>query len=238
MSKKLHVLFACSFVCAAVLSAEAVGADAISPQESERILTGIFNKYIPVYTQYRGVESTSRSVIREYDARTRALKSTMEVIANRKDYFYDPPEIKVLSYRKDGRNQDPADYRAWEMKPGYPVFDPRGTDHYTLKIVERKMIGNRECFRIVVSPKQATARHFKGDIYCATDTLDIVRTDGGAGELVFPIKQFRAVFGYRQVNNVSMVQSGMIEMMVDLPVIYPHALILTATTVMESRLIE
>ncbi len=238
MLKKIRIALACLFLFMAALFPEAGYADAVSPAESDRILAGIFHKYIPIYTKYRGVESTSKNVIREYNALTRELKGTTEVIVHRKDYFYEKPEIKVLSYKKDGHSGDPADYRSWEMKPGYHVFDRKGTDHYTLKIVDKKYIGKRECYRITVIPKKSTARHFKGEIYCAADTLDIVHTAGGAGELDFPIKHFRAAFDYKVVSHVSMVQSGMIEVLVDLPVIYPHTFIVTATTVIDSRLFE
>lgn len=238
MLKEMHIAVICSFLFMAALLPKAGYADAVSPEESDRILTRIFNKYIPIYTKFRGVESTGKSVIREYNARTRELKGTTEVIVHRKDYFYEKPEVKVLSYSKDGQSGDPDGYRLWEMKPGYHVFDRKGRDHYDLKIVDRKYIGKRECYRIIVLPKKATARHFKGEIYCTADTLDIVRAAGGAGSLDFPIKHFRAVFDYQPVNGMSMVQSGVIEILVDLPVIYPDTFIVIAKTVMESRLIE
>ncbi|MEE9912743.1 MAG: hypothetical protein K4571_13600 [Deltaproteobacteria bacterium] len=210
----------------------------ISPEESGRILSRIYSKYIPIYAKYRGVESTSKNIIREYDAGTRALKSTSEVTVRRKDYFYDEPEVKVLFYKKDGRDKAPSDYRSRETKPGYLVFDQKGTDHYTLKIMDKKMIGKRECYRIVVVPKKATARHFRGEVFCTTDTLDIVRTVGGAGGLEFPIKHFWAAFTYTLVGNVPVAQAGTIEVGLDVPILYPDMLIVTDTTVIESRLLE
>lgn len=238
MLKKIRIALACLFLFMAALFPEAGYADAVSPAESDRILAGIFHKYIPIYTKYRGVESTSKNVIREYNALTRELKGTTEVIVHRKDYFYEKPEIKVLSYKKDGHSGDPADYRSWEMKPGYHVFDRKGTDHYTLKIVDKKYIGKRECYRIDVLPKKATTRHFKGEIYCAVDTLDLVYTVGGAGDLEYPIKQFWAAFNYMLVNQVSVAKSGTIKVLVDIPVFYPNTLIVTDTTILEAKLLE
>ena len=210
----------------------------ISPEESDRIIKGMYSRYIPVYLKYRGVESTSKNISREYDARTNALKSTTEVTLHRKDYFYEDPEVKALSFRKDGRDRDPSDYRSRDSKPGYLVFDRKGAEHYTLKIADRKVIGKRECYRIVVTPKKATARHFKGEIYCAVDTLDVVHTAGGAGDLEFPIKHFSAAFDFTQVNKVPVVQSGTIKIQVDVPVVYPDTLIVTDIAIVESRLIE
>jgi hypothetical protein len=236
--KTSHFTFVCLSLVLFLLFPNSGRAAAISSDESDLILKRIFNKYIPIYTKYRGVESTSKSVIREYDARTNAQKSTTEITLRRKDYFYGEPEVKALSFKKDGKDKDPSEYRLLESKPGYLVFDQKGNDHYVLKIVDKKMIGSRECYRIVVSPKKATARHFKGEIYCAVDTLDIVHTAGGAGDLEFPIKHFRAVFDYTLVNSVPVVQSGTVEVRVDVPVVYPDTLIVTATTVIESRLLE
>ncbi len=213
-------------------------AAAISSEESKRILTGIFSKYIPIYTKYRGVESTSRNVIREYDPKTNVLKSTTEVVLRRKDYFYEKPEIKPLSLKKDGKETDPSGYRSWETKPGYLVFDKNGNDHYLFKIVDTRIINKRECYRIEVLPKKMTSRHFQGKIYCAVDTLDIVQTVGGAADLDFPIKYFWSEFDYTLVNKVPVAQSGTLKVRIDIPVIYPDTLIVTATTIIESRLLE
>jgi hypothetical protein len=207
----------------------------IAPAESDRIVALVYKKYIPVYTKYLGVESVSKSIIREYDGKTNALKRTSEVTVRRKDYFYKEPEVQVLSFKKDGEDKDPSDHRLREAKPGHPVFDRKGTDHYIVKVINTEMIGKIECYRLDIQPKKPTARHFKGDIYLAVDTLDVVRTVGGAGSLDFPVKHFRAAFDYTLVDSVSVAQSGTIEVRIDFPVIYPDMLIITDTTIIESR---
>jgi hypothetical protein len=58
------------------------------------------------------VESSSRNVLREYDPKTSVLKSTAEVVLRRKDYFYEKPEVKPLSLKKDGKETDPSGYRS------------------------------------------------------------------------------------------------------------------------------
>lgn len=236
--KKIY--FAIVWICLVFfpLDSDRGYAAAISAEESQRILTGIFSKYIPIYTKYRGVESSSRNVLREYDPKTSVLKSTAEVVLRRKDYFYEKPEVKPLSLKKDGKETDPSGYCSWETKPGYLAFDKNGNDHYLFKIVDTQIINKRECYRIEVIPKKMTSRHFQGEIYCAVDTLDIVRTVGGAAALDFPIKYFWSEFDYTLVNKVPVAQSGTLKVRIDIPVIYPDTLIETATTVMESRLLE
>ncbi len=236
--KTSHFTFVCISLVLFLLFPNLGHAAAISSDESDLILTRIFSKYIPIYTKYRGVESTSKNVIREYNAQTNTLKSTTEVTLQRKDYFYGEPEVKALSFKKDGKDKDPSDYRSLETKPGYLVFDQKGADHYVLKIIDKKIIGSRECYRIVVSPKKATAKHFKGEIYCAVDTLDIMHSVGGAGDLEFPIKHFWAAFDYMLVNKIPVVKSGTMKVLVDVPVVYPNTLIVTDTTIIESKLLE
>jgi len=83
------IYFALVWICLVFfpLDSDRGYAAAISAEESQRILTGIFSKYIPIYTKYRGVESSSRNVLREYDPKTNVLKSTAEVVLRRKDYL-------------------------------------------------------------------------------------------------------------------------------------------------------
>lgn len=228
----------CSSLFFSPLFTNSADADTISSEESGRILTRILNKYIPIYTKYRGVESTSKNIIQEYDPETNVLKSTTEVILHRKDYFYEKPEIKPLSLKKDGKNMDPSKYRSWETKPAYLAFDKKGTENYILRVIEKDNIHKKECYRIEVLPRKATSRHFKGEIYCAVDTLDVVHTVGGAADLEFPIKYFWSEFDYTLVNKVPVAQSGTLEIRINLPVIYPDTLIVTSTTIQESKLIE
>jgi hypothetical protein len=236
--KKIYLALICLSLFFFPLFTNSGDADTISSEESSRLLTRIFNKYIPIYTKYRGVESTSKNIIQEYDPETNALKSTTEVILHRKDYFYEKPEIKPLSLKKEGKDTDPSKYRSWEAKPAYLVFDKKGTENHILKVTDKNIINKKECYRIEVLPKHLTSRHFKGEIYCAVDTLDVVHTVGGAADLEFPIKYFWSEFDYTLVNKVPVAQSGTLKIRINLPVIYPDTLIVTSTTILESKLIE
>ena len=213
-------------------------AETISPSESERILERVFNKYIPIYDKYRGVESTSRVITREYDPKTNVLKRTSEVLLHRKDYFYEKPEIKALSFKIDGKDTDPSQYRSWETKPTYLAFDKKGRENYLLKVTEKKNIGQKECYRIEVLPRKSTSRHFKGEIYCTVDSLNVVQTVGGVADLEFPIKYFWSDFYFTLVKEIPVVQSGTLKIRINVPIVYPDTLIVTSTTISESKLME
>ncbi|MEW6186086.1 MAG: hypothetical protein AB1585_10150 [Thermodesulfobacteriota bacterium] len=220
------------------MQANFVYADSVSQAESEKILERLFVKYPPIYEKYRGVESTSRVVSKEYDPKTHVLKNTTEVLLHRKDFFYDKPEIKALSFKINGKEADPAKYRSWETKPAYLAFDKKGRENYLFKVTEKKKIDQRDCYRVEVNPRKATSRHFQGEIYCALDTLDVVRTMGGVADLEFPLKSFWSEFNYTLVKEVPVVQSGTLKIRVNVPIIFPDTMMVTSTTILESKLME
>jgi hypothetical protein len=237
MIKIILTLILVSLAC--VLNIAQSGfAENIAPSESERILERVFNKYIPVYNKYRGVESTSRVITQEFDPKTNVLKSTSEVLLHRKDYFYEKPEIKALSLKINGKDTDPSQYRSWETKPTYPVFDNKGRENYLLKVTEKKKVYQKECYRIEVLPRKSTSRHFKGEIYCSVDSLDVVQTVGGVADLEFPIKYLWSDFYFTLVKEIPVVQSGTLKVRINIPILYPDTLIVTSTTISESKLID
>jgi hypothetical protein len=213
-------------------------ADAISPEESGRIVGLIIDKYSTIYRQYQGVESTSNNIIQEFDPATNELKSTAEVTLLRKDYYHASPEIKVVSLKKDGKDVDPKKYRSRETKPSHLLFDEKSGEQYIYRISEKKKINDRECYRIEVAPRKETSKHFKGDVFCAVDTLDIMYLVGGVAKLDFPLKDFWMEFNYVMLNGISVVQSGTVKVRAKVPGFYPDTLIVTTMSIVESKLIE
>ncbi|HOE80428.1 MAG TPA: hypothetical protein PLX58_05535 [Smithellaceae bacterium] len=228
----------CFLSCLCGTAAGAAFAGGLAAHEEDQILKDILRRYQAIYSKYRGIESIVRSVVIEYDAGSDKQKGQTEIVMHRKDYFYGEPEIKVLAYIKDGREKNPASYRSWEMKQGFLVFDSAGLDRYDLKVAGKEEIAGRSCYKIEVTPKKATAQHFKGDIYCDAETLAIARTDGGLGKLRFGLKHYRAVFDYRHTGRSSMVKAGRVEILVDVPIFYPQTLIVTSIDVLSSAYFE
>jgi hypothetical protein len=236
--KKIYIILLLTLITGVVADAKQGLAETIPPSESERILERIFNKYIPIYEKYSGVESTSRVISQEYDPKTNAIKRTSEVLLHRKDYFYEKPEIKALSFKINEKETDPSKFRSWETNPTYLAFDKKGRENYLLKVTEKKKILQKECYRIEVLPRKASSRHFKGEIYCTVDSLDVVQTIGGVAELEFPVKYFWSDFYYTLLKEIPVVQSGTIKIRINFPVIFPDTLIVTSTIISESKLME
>ena len=210
----------------------------VSSEVSERILNLIFSKGPEIYKKYRGVESIRKEHHQEFEPQTNALKSTSEITSHRKDYFYEQPEIEVLSLKKDGTDMNPSKHRIWKTMPIYPVFDEQGLENYELKITDKKKIDERECYRIQVIPRKETSRHFKGNIYCTVDKLETVFTEGTVAKLDFPLREFYMELRTMLINDVPVLQSGTVKVRVRVPIFYPDTLIVSTITVVECKLIE
>jgi hypothetical protein len=211
---------------------------AVKPEESDRIMKILKARGIEMYKKFSGVESVRTEVIREYDPATGTLKSTSEVKVRRRDYYYKEPEIEVMSYKKDGNEMKPSKFRVMKSMPSLPVFDEQGEKNYSVVIEDTIMLGGKECYRARVSPKIETMRHFSGNIYFKTDTLQTAYLEGTTAKLDFPLKSFRIELQLVPVEDVPVVQSGKLQVRVNVPVFYPDTMIETSFTVLENRLLQ
>lgn len=191
-----------------------------------------------MYRKYTGVESLRAEIIREYNPATGALKSTSEVTSKRRDYFYRDPEIEILSYRKDGKELAPSKFRIMKSSPTYPVFDERGRDNYSVSVKDTVRIGRNACYRVHVTPKKKTMRHFSGDLFFRKDTLEPVRIEGTVAKLDFPLTSFRIELQTDTLESVPVVKSGTVEVRVNVPMFYPDTLLVTSVAVLENRLMH
>jgi hypothetical protein len=214
------------------------GAPSVSPEEADRVLEKAFSIGAEFYKKYRGIESLRKEVLKEFDPETGALRSTSEITTKRKEYYYNMPEIKVVSYKKDGKDMDPSSFRVYKALPIYPIFDAHGRDHYTLTIPEKKKISGTECYRVQVDPKENTSRHFKGNVYVAVKTLQMVAIEGTMGKLDFPLKEFRIELNLVMQGAVPVVKNGLVRLRIKVPIFVPDTIIESAFDVLENRPIE
>lgn len=210
----------------------------VKPEESERVLKQILDRSIPMYKKFRGIESLRKETIREYNPATNELKSTSEITARRRDFFYIEPEIEVLSLIKDGKEKSPSGHRNYKAKPAYPIFDERWQEHYDLAIEERIKIDGKECYCIRVTPKKATEQHFTGNVYFTVKGLDPVLMEGTIAKLGFPVKELRIELKIFLVEGVPAASSGSLTIRLKVPLFYPDTRIISTFTSVESKAIE
>ena len=222
----------------AVLRSPAGGAASVPQEEADRVLAKAFSIGAEFYKKYRGIESLRKEVVKEFDPETGALRSTSEVTTRRKEYYYDKPDIQAISYKKDGKEMDPSSLRVYKALPIYPIFDEHGRDHYTLTIPERKSFGGKDCYRVQVEPKQNTSRHFKGNVWVAVKTLEMVAIEGTMAKLDFPLKEFRIELNLALEGSVPVVKNGLVRLRIKVPIFVPDTIIESAFEVLENKPIE
>lgn len=237
---KIYGMIICAALAAAatVPPATAMEPVPVTPEESNRIIALSFERGIELYKKYSGVESLRKETISEFDPETKKLKSVSEVTMKRKDFFYSPPEVEVLTYKKDGKDMKPSKFRVMKAMPLYPVFDDKGRDNYTITVKERILHNGRECYRIEVEPRKETSRHFKGNLYVTVKSMETIHIEGTMAKLDFPIKEFRILLNTTVIDNVPMTQSGKARVRVSIPVLYPDTILESTLTAIENKLIK
>jgi len=213
----------------------AIGAEEqVTPEKSKEIIGKIRAMTIPRAKKYRGVESTRNVEVKEYDSSGK-LTVTHKFVAVRRDYFYEPPESKVLKYEKNGKDTKPTDYKELKTDPTYPVFDENGEQYYETAVVAVQVIDGAKCYKVKVTPKQATARHFSGHIYYKTDDLEPHVAEGTIGKLPWPFKEFYMRFYFVKQNGYPMFRSGVMTIKVNVPVVFADHKFDTTIDVIESK---
>ncbi len=160
----------------------------ITEKQSREIIKKITDKYSRMYKKYAGVESVRKETQKWKKVGSEELLKTEDIVYKRRDYFYKNLEYDTESYAVDGKKKDPDDFSSHEDKPGIPVFDKNGHKEYTRKVEGIDTIKGRECYRILVDPKNPETTHFKGHIWVTTDNLELILTKGESGKKRFGCK--------------------------------------------------
>ena len=201
---------------------------------SRNVINHLREKYIPMYNKYQGVESNRQLEIKTYDEKTNKLLSTENVHLIRKEYFYKKPEVEVLKYVVDGKEEKVSKYKPLKSKPSYHVFDKSGDINYETHVVGNKTIAGHKCYEVNVAPKKATQRHYQGKLYYRVDDLKLVLSSGSIGKISFPLKGLHADLIFDNINDLTVVSSGVISMRVDIPIIFPDRRIISRVKVLKN----
>jgi len=193
----------------------------ITPAFSKKIISRLRAKYIPMYEKYKGIESNREVEIKTFDEETNALLQTVNVHLIRKDYFYKEPEVIVLKYIVDGKEEKTSKYKPVKSQPGYHVFDKNGDINYETNVLGYKTVSGHRCYEINVTPKKATEKHYQGKLYYRTDTLELVRSSGSLGKISFPLKGLYIDLAIDYIDDLAVILSGIIIANIDIPIIFP-----------------
>ena len=204
-------------------------------EKSDKIISKIYEKYIPIYKKYIGVESLREVYTEEYDTKKNKLISTSKAKIIRNDYYYKKAKKEVLEYWKNDEKLKPSDYKSLEFKPMYPVFDEKGKRHYETIILGYKKIIKKICYEIDVIPKKKSKRFFTGKIYCNIKNLEIVYVDGTMAKLFFPVKEFDLKMTINHQKDLPFVKNANIILRIYVPLFYPEKRYLSEVKVLEAK---
>jgi len=235
MKKKIILL--CLITAFIAAQGFAIGAiEQISPEKSKEIIGKIRSISVPRYKDFSGVESRRNVEVKEYDASNKLLV-THKYVVDRKDFFYIMPESKVLKYEKDGKEKKSSEYKELLSEPSYPVFDEKGERYYDTSVVSVQMLDGNKCYKIKVTPKQATERHFSGYLYYKTDDFEPYFLEGSIGKLPWSLKEFSMRFYFTKEKGYPMLKSGVMNVKINVPVLMPNRKIDTTINVFETKMI-
>ncbi len=189
MKQKIFSTSIIAVIFTIISSMNILSEEAISPEKSEEIINQARTKTIAYNKKYRGIEYLRTEVIKEYDPSNDKLLSTSNLVISRREYIYEKPEYTVIKYKKDGKEMKPSDYKEQPSLPVYQIFDEKGKDRYNVSIVGYVTVEGIKCYKIKVTPKQATERHLDAYIYSTIKDLLPVMCDMTIGKLSFPLKE-------------------------------------------------
>ncbi len=191
--------------------------------KNSKIIDEIYKKYIPIYKKYSGVLSKRSVFIKKYDPKTGELKSTMNLLIVRKNYFYKAPDVKVLKFIKNGKVQNPNDYSTHETAPFFPIFDEKGRDRYVLKILKSVKCENSNCFKIQVRAKKKDFHILQGFVFVDKKSLEIKRVVGTPSDSHFAVKEFKVDYFFSSINGVPVLTHGRVVARIHVFIVMPDS---------------
>ena len=234
--KKKIMLFSAFIIVVVFTQGFAIVAEeqVTTEKSSKEIIEKIRAMTIPRAKKYRGVKSKRNVEVKEYDSSGKLI-TTHKLVMDRIDYSYEPPESKGLKYKKNGKDEKPTAYKDLKTDPTYPVLDENGEQYYETAVVAVQVVDGVKCYKVKVTPKQATSRHFSGHIYYKTDDLEHHVAEGTLGKLPWPFKEFYMRFYFVKQNGYPMFRSGVMIMKVNVPVVFVDHKFDTTIDVIESK---
>ncbi len=187
-----------------------------------KLIDRLYSKYAPAYEKYSGVLSRRRVETKAYNPDTDKLLYTEKTVLMRKNYFYKPPDVNVLSYIVDGEKKSPDSYNSEETAPFYPVFGPKGKKNYKLVYRGEKTVEEEACYHFTVDPLKKGFRYFSGNIYITQEDERLLLQEGVASKMHWAVKEFYIKYFFEDLpENIPALKKGKVKARVHVFLIRP-----------------
>ena len=199
-----------------------------TPEEEARVFSQIRQRMQAFTSKYRGVRSTRRVRVREYDPDDNKLRRTMDKVQQFDNLIYASPQIKVQGCAIDNKRVPTkrcAEKR--KRKPLHPVFDKDGSRHYRVKIIGAKTVRERQCFEVRVTPLKKTEKHFSGLMYFDAENLQLLMLDGRLADYPFGLQKFHIRLLFKRHQGFAVVEKGRLDFTIHVPIFVNKRLVST-----------
>lgn len=205
----------------ATLGSAPAQATPLNAADEARVLAQVRQRWQRFTARYRGDFSRRSMVLEEYDPKTNKLLHTKQIRQDFFSYLSKPPYAHTVSCKVDGKKADLGECKPrGKRKIFHHVFGRDGQKHYAVKIVGTSTIRGLDCYKIKVTAKKKTDRHFKGYLYLQTRDLRLVLMEGMVASLPFPLKEFWLKLLFKEMPShpgVAVVSSGQMTMRIKVP---------------------
>ena len=128
-----------------------------------KIIDDLIKKYSPSYENTKGFKAKKIQVMEISDKESGELEEKIEIKANVSSFFYDLPTQQVIAYKKDGKVEDPKDYKdRGDKTPIHPLFDKQSLEHYTFKSAGKEKYKGVEYEKFSFTPKKRKKKYIEG----------------------------------------------------------------------------
>ncbi len=219
MMKRIAISLMISVAIVSSLNA----AEAVSAEESKKIIDGLYNKMEPAYRKYTGFTGNRLTKFKMTDSKTGALIETSESLVKIKNDFNSSPEpLQVIKYTKNGQEQPASKFTERKQLQFYPVFDDKGRERYSIAITGTKKINEIDCYIFNIIPKQKTTRHYSGNMYFSKKELNLIAFEGAPAAFETGIHAFSIFTEYKTMDALPVMIKSHLEIYIHVPVFFPN----------------
>ncbi len=147
------------------------------------------------------------------------------------------PRREILRCEIDGEVVEPSSCADKDrMEPPLRIFGPEGPRNYELAVAGRVRFAGVESWRIHVTPRERTVRHFDGDLFAAVDDLRLLGTEGTLADLPFGVEALLVHLRFTQTPDGPVVRHGKFDFTLHIPLIV-HRRIVSEFEATEQKLL-